>query len=323
MTEQEIKELLEKYEKGLCSQEEQQLVEDFLQSFQQGASWHTGPGERRQMEGRILMKIKENIAEKQVRTKSLFRTPVLKYAAVFVLLLAALGIATYRLNQESPVAMITKTTPLGQKSRVVLTDGTTVRLNAGSSLIFPEEFTNNTREVTLTGEAFFEVIKNPDMPFIVRSGDLITTVLGTSFNIQAYPEQASIAVTVATGKVKVASFLDTSAVVLTKAEQAIYNTTDNSLQKKKVDLESFLAWKDGKILFDEITFSEAALMLERWFNVTITFENKALRNCLIRSKYNNENLANILESLKFIQGIDYRFADENTIIISGKACNTE
>ena len=154
---------------------------------------------------------------------------------------------------------------------------------------------------------------------------------GTSFNIHAYPGDTSISVTVATGKVKVESFLDTSslikasadvsAVVLTKAEQAIYSITSNNISTTKVDAGHFTAWKDGIIRFDDIPLKQAAQILKRWFNVTITFENEAIGNCFMKGKYINENLVNILESIKYVKKIEYSFQNKNHILISGGRVN--
>lgn len=328
MTEQEIKSLLEKYQMSLCTKEEEQLAEDFLQSFQKDES--DSLMDRSEIERRIFSKISTEISEKEkeVKRSSFLRLSPLKFAAVILLLITSTWlISDFYDNKPSKAVFVTKSTLRGQKSNIVLNDGTTIRLNSESTLIFPEEFSDGKREVTLIGEAFFEVTRNPTMPFIIHTGDLETTVLGTSFNVKAF-EHEDAQITVATGKVKVAPTSTEnpsliSEIILTPNQQATYNSISHDLTKKEVNIERYLAWKKGGIIFDKITFEETALILERWFNIEIVFENDIIKNCIIRSEYNNENLINILESLKFIQGIDYRFVENNRIVITGNTCNSK
>ena len=346
MKEEEIKKLFLKYQQGRCSDQEKLLVEGFLNSFQADPKEIIGQEEIGQ---RIYAKIQEGIKEKEalVSSASGSRRSFFKYAAVVALLIVSTLAALFLWNDTAELNYITKTTQRGQKSNIILSDGTTIRLNSESTLIYPEKFTGDVREVQLIGEAFFDVRRNTNKPFIVRSGDLETTVLGTSFNINAFPDQ-DIAVTVVTGKVQVSPLLRGDAegrgvketspdiknqndsptgqtfggegVILTPNQQAVFEIDNKKLTRREVELKSHLAWKNGKIIFDRIRFEEAALILERWFNIEIEFDNEALRDCLIRSEYNNENLVNILESLKFIQGVDYKIQTNNQVLLSGEAC---
>ena len=346
MKEEEIKKLFLKYQQGRCSDQEKLLVEGFLNSFQADPKEIIGQEEIGQ---RIYAKIQEGIKEKEalVSSASGSRRSFFKYAAVVALLIVSTLAALFLWNDTAELNYITKTTQRGQKSNIILSDGTTIRLNSESTLIYPEKFTGDVREVQLIGEAFFDVRRNTNKPFIVRSGDLETTVLGTSFNINAFPDQ-DIAVTVVTGKVQVSPLKRGDAegrgvketspdiknqndsptgqtfggegVILTPNQQAVFEIDNKKLTRREVELKSHLAWKNGKIIFDRIRFEEAALILERWFNIEIEFDNEALRDCLIRSEYNNENLVNILESLKFIQGVDYKIQTNNQVLLSGEAC---
>ncbi|WP_421873032.1 FecR family protein [Marinoscillum sp.] len=329
----EMERLLEKYQRGLCSDSEKKLVEDFLQSYQKNNEWIDWKhGDEDQTGERIYMKVRAAIEEKQ--EPGIFQRS-LRYAAIVAVVAAAavLGYLQFYQSSEIPaIRMITKTTQRGQKANIVLADGTTIRLNSESSLTYPESFTNETRGVKLTGEAFFDVARNEQKPFIVESGEINTTVLGTSFNIKAFPDK-NIEVTVATGKVHVETAFSPhskggdaegragSRVLLTPNQQAVYEPS-GSLQKREVDLSKYLAWQEGRIIFDEIPLGEAILILERWYNVSFVLETKLIGNCIIRNEYNDENLLNILESFKHILGVEYRFDNEsNSIILFGKGCD--
>ena len=287
MNKVEMERLLEKYQRGLCSDSEKKLVEDFLQSYQKNNEWIDWKhGDEDQTGERIYMKVRAAIEEKQ--EPGIFQRS-LRYAAIVAVLTAAavLGYLQFYQSSETPaIRMITKTTQRGQKANIVLADGTTIRLNSESSLTYPESFTNETREVKLTGEAFFEVARNEQKPFIVESGEINTTVLGTSFNIKAFPDK-NIEVSVATGKVKVTSqSVDQGTdkeVLLTPNQQAVYEPS-GSLQKREVDLSKYLAWQEGRIIFDEIPLGEAILILERWYNVSFVLETKLIANCIIRNE---------------------------------------
>ena len=324
MTEQEIKTLIDKYLAGTATEHEARLVEDFLDSYQHkthrpGSVMFTDGGRKSE---ELFKKIQTRI--EPGRHRRMDSSVLLKIAASVAMLLIAGLIFFISYPDEDGVEMITKSTLKGQKSNIVLSDGTHVKLNSASAITFPEQFADGSREVVLTGEAFFEVVRNESKPFIVRSGNLKTTVLGTSFNISAFEDQ-NINVTVATGKVKVETTdeLSTQEALLNPEEQATFNISEQKLSLKKVNIDQILAWRDGILQFEKIPFSEAAGILERWYNVKILFGNEALKNCIIRGKYKNENLVNVLESFRFLQGIEYRFGEDNKVFISGNGCQTK
>jgi transmembrane sensor len=222
-----------------------------------------------------------------------------RIAAVFVV---AVGISVSIFQQSGKFSIETvslettiKQNPAGQKSTIYLSDGTKVILNAQSSLLYNNDFGSEKREVKLTGEAFFEVSKDPKKPFIVRTGDIITTVLGTSFNVNAFPEMRNIQVAVMTGKVKV----ETSAnaddsntaqeLHLLPTEMAVYNTTDKTLVPTKFSLEE-ISWKDGIIFFKNTNEPMALAKLERWYGVEFEIVNKSPRLWDITAEYDNISL---------------------------------
>jgi len=230
-------------------------------------------------------------------------------------------------GQELPIAYLTKSAPRGQKLSIQLPDGSAVKLNAESSITFPETFDKEEqRMITLEGEAFFEVVSDKNKPFTVQSGNLLTTVRGTSFNINAYPEKDQMAVTVATGEVQVRStFSDsTSAIsesmILTPAEQAQFSVQLGQLTKRAVSLDTIITWKDGILRFEGNTLSEIVPELERWYGVTITFKDEQQDLCDLRLTFDNLSLTQALEQLKLTVGINYRKVQQDVYEISGVGC---
>lgn len=327
MDQREFKELLAKYLKNQCSKEEKEQLDALFDFYTKKNHWITWDEQDPEAyENTLLSDIKKDIRHKALKAQQQSagkRLPWLKVAAsvAIVLGIGLLGyLAFLNFSPEPDMVYVTKSTDLGQKTSIVLSDGSAIKLNSGSSLTFPEKFEEGVRKVSLSGEAFFEVRHNAEKPFIIETGDLTTTVLGTSFNINAYPEQEIIEVTVATGKVKVdaPSLRDASAGILQPSQQAVYHRSTGSVSTHTVSTAHFLAWKEGTIIFDDIPLSEAMEILERWFNMEILFENPAAGDCYISNRFSNENLVNILESIKFINnGIDYRFQEKNKILITG------
>ena len=319
MKKEDFDELLDRYLKGEVSPREEKWFDAFFLSYQKGEVNHDfSESQRTKLE--IYQRVRQHIQQEDtVNRPAKALWPVwLKIAAMLVVVAGLSWLIIGNPTVKEEVKFISKSTERGQKSTLVLPDGTKVRLNAESTLSYPEKFDNNSREVTLTGEGFFEVTKNPEQPFIVHAPGFSTKVLGTAFNVSAYAENEPT-VTVQEGRVEVRLKEDTtSSVILTMNEQA--GLADGKLSKKQVDIVRFISWKDNVIYLDETTLGEMAVVLERWYNVKITFENPEVRNCTISGKFSNDQLINILKSVQFVKGIDFTFTDDQTIVLSGKPC---
>jgi len=162
----------------------------------------------------------------------------------------------------------TITTPNGGQYQLVLPDGTQVWLNAASSLRFPVDFIKGERKITLTGEGYFEVIKNKEQPFKVIANNTIVEVLGTHFNIKAYGEENSTKTTLLEGSVKVNKANE--GVVLKPGFQAVTGKTDKIITSP-ADLEQTMAWKEGYFQFNNEDFDSIVAQLERWYNIEIIY----------------------------------------------------
>lgn len=164
------------------------------------------------------------------------------------------------------------TIPRGESFKVVLCDGTEVWLNANSNFVYPTAFIGNERIVTLEGEAYFKVTKDPKRPFIVKTKNIQTRVLGTEFNIRSYSPEDTHVVLI-NGKVEVSNTKGGSYTRLYPGEDA-HLQSDGNFILTEVDLDSYVYWKDGYFYFDDVTLKDIMQNLGRWYNVNIEFRNK-------------------------------------------------
>ncbi|MGQ8335857.1 FecR family protein [Sunxiuqinia sp. A32] len=166
--------------------------------------------------------------------------------------------------------------PLGQMSQIKLSDGTSIWLNSGSVLKYPNEFELNKREVFLDGEAFMEVAKNKKKPFVVNANDFDVEVLGTSFNISSYSTDEYAIVTLVEGKVRLHSEKNHWKRNIVPGQSA--TMAGGEIQEiEDVNTDFYTSWKEGKIVFRKESLEEIAKRMERWYNVDIQFENEQLK----------------------------------------------
>lgn len=211
-----------------------------------------------------------------------------------------------REKNDKNVRQHTLKIPWGSEFCLTLSDGTRVWLNAMSEMKYPEYFTGSRREVILSGEAYFEVARDPEMPFIVRTSDMDLEVLGTSFNIRAYSEESRLTTTLASGKIRQFYPATGDLLVLAPNEQAVYDKRQQQLQVRNVDFASVVAWKEGRILFRDGTLEEIFQELNRWYDFTVSYQNeelKKMRFYLHIDRY--ADVETILEKLQRTRGIRF------------------
>lgn len=183
------------------------------------------------------------------------------------------------LNGTTSTGDNTLIVPVGGIYAVNLSDGTKVWLNSKSSLKYPVEFSAHKRTVTLEGEAYFEVAKNPNSPFTVKTKSGNVTVLGTHFNVSSYMEDQVFAATLAEGKVKVSGTANDSektSVILTPGQQARIYHKNEDIKVAEVDPVAYTAWKDGRFYFENESLKSILAKMSRWYNFNVKFENKSL-----------------------------------------------
>lgn len=200
---------------------------------------------------------------------------------------------------------LTKATGNGMKLTFKLPDGSMVRLNANSSITFPEEFADSLREVRLDGQAFFEVEKNTDAPFLVKTDLLQVKVLGTSFDVLAYPDEPKQRVALATGEVSVYSE-DGLQEVLHPLEMLSYSKEKKEMVKEVFDPMKVLGWKEGIIHFENTSFPEVLKTLERWYGVEISIRPSVKFKGRFNGRFDNQSLENVLRGIAYSEGFQFR-----------------
>lgn len=208
-------------------------------------------------------------------------------------------------------ASIKQATEKSQYRHLLLPDSTEVWLNAASELEFPEKFGNDKREVLLTGEAFFDVKHADKIPFIIYTGKVSTVVLGTAFNIKAYPDMDKITVSVKRGRVQV-KYVDKPVAMLGIGEQVSIAVNDSTVKEKKLDEIEVSAWQQGKLVYDDYTVEDITKDLERVFNSKIQVKNDTIRDLRVSTSFDKETgLEKALEILCRLT--DTKLIKENNI----------
>lgn len=208
---------------------------------------------------------------------------------------------------------ITKENPKGQKSTIMLSDGTKIILNSESKLEYTSQYNQEERRVILTGEAFFEVARDDKRPFIVETSSFSTTALGTSFNIHAYPGEQEV-VTLHTGKVSVKMAEDPSIEAILIPGEKVVLSENNDLVKTTFDMETEALWKNGILYFQDTPFSEGISTLERWYGVDIEVNDLYENNLSFTGRFENDYLSNVLGSLSYTMDFSYQITEEKVII---------
>jgi len=203
--------------------------------------------------------------------------------------------------------------PEGQKSMIVLSDGSSVWLNSGSTLKYQNNFNAQVREVEIEGEAYFEVKEDKSKMFRVKSGAANVEVYGTAFNVKNYKEEKKLEVTVENGNVGVMKdgyrLAD-----LTKGKQVILNEETNDIRLNSVAVDVVTAWKNDELIFDGTPFEEVIRYLERWYGVNITIEEKMKHKHNYTFKVKTETLRELLKLLKVITPLQYTIDGKNVTI---------
>jgi len=203
-------------------------------------------------------------------------------------------------------------TPRGGQYQVVLPDGSSVWLNAASSLKFPTVFSGNERKVELTGEAYFEVAKNKANPFIVTSGNQTLEVLGTHFNVNAYQDDGKIRTTLLEGSIKVSHTKTNAFSLLVPGQQA---QLEKEIRVTKVDVHQSIAWKRGYFAFAGENIKTLMQQISRWYDVEVEYEGNLTTEGFVGSMSRFENVSEVLHMLELTGMVHFKI-DGRKIIVS-------
>ncbi|WP_337965547.1 DUF4974 domain-containing protein [uncultured Flavobacterium sp.] len=230
--------------------------------------------------------------------------------------MGANGVITYIINpngdtsKNNPNSFNTLSTPTGGQYNIVLADGTKVFLNAVSSIKYPTQFNGDTRMVELEGEAYFEVAKNKNKPFIVKSDNQSIEVLGTHFNVHAYANESIVKTTLLEGSVAV-SFKNQKA-ILKPGQQSNISENFSKIKIREVDTDEAIAWKNGRFKFDNADLKTVMRQLERWYGIKVEYRGDVSDVRFNGGTFMNKNLS---EVLKVLELSDIKFKVEGKTVI--------
>ncbi|RFS21710.1 FecR family protein [Chitinophaga silvatica] len=322
--------LLIKYLDNNCNEAEKAIVEAYLQQPESNAilnllleermekdieeSTEGSVNKERQQQWAADMRVRMGREDKVKPMRK--RYYVAAVAAASVLLMAGLFALLNNGRSKTTVPTLAlQQNKAGERKIIQLSDGSTIHLGAASQLQYPEQFTGETREITLNGEAFFEIATDPGHPFIIHTGSIATTVLGTSFKIAAFEGQPLV-VSVATGKVRVDDSSNgqiRQLAILTAGKQVSWINEKASLEN--IRSEDVAGWQTGRLVFNNQTLQEVATTLERWYDVKISFSHsqKAKEKVTI-TLFAGAALKTTLQTLALGNNFNYSTKDREVII---------
>lgn len=336
--------LIAKYLAGECSPEEKLAMEWWLEEYDNLLLFRQIEAEWKQEKependpafnlesglSKLHAKIAEQeyAAEEEVPERPRFFKINSWLAAASILL--ATGLGYFLVNRQhdprntAHVAMETRTSGSKDIVSIELPDGTQVWLNKNSKIEYPKVFDGDERQVYLQGEAFFEVVPNPEKPFIVKSDRISTRVLGTSFDVRAYKGDETASVSVATGKVEVSKEIEKGSPIritqLTPQQELVINTEKDETYIDIVSTFDIGAWRKDQLVFRNNTYSEVIARLEEHYGVSITLTDKNLNDCRVMANFNQgATLKDVLKLLSISNSFRYKI-EGTEVTIRGGAC---
>lgn len=276
-------------------------------------------GELDQLLGDIISKGNTQLqVQRPASTTSGISKHSLLQIAATLLILVATGLMAYLTNlggiadwgNGGKTQWVEISNPKGKRTTVTLPDGSLVDLNYESTLRYPKKFGKDIRKVELTGEAFFDVRHHDGYPFIVKTNTLETQVFGTSFNINSFPDQEKVAVSLVTGKVQVTQLAHNEGVapkklMLVPGEQASFDRLSQKMDKQDFRLEDIIGWKYGLLVFKDVDFAQFVDKIQKWYNVRVKVEGTPPNDWSFNGRYHNEEISNILKGVQFVYGLQY------------------
>lgn len=376
MNRKQAKRLFEKYVNNECSAEELEMLHRFLDSYQKdNDEWSQSEyGDKDELLEKMFSKVKAEILKEEKPNKHWIR-PLLKYAAVLVLILSVVVFFKYDTHKGKPALVIpdeaiviklagneTKiintngtellvnqegevigsqngnqltyidnngkndkivyneiTIPKGKRFQLTLSDGTLVHLNAETTLRYPENFVSGKdREVFLQGEAFFEVTKDAEHPFIVNTDDIGVAVLGTQFNVNTYKQSQPFTVLVEGSVIMYPNGIEQEnedsvhKAVLLPGQRALF--ADQRMEITDVDVSNYIDWREGKLVFVNMPFLDIVHKIERKYNVSIDNQYTDLNDFRFKGRFEDETIIDLMDVFKESVGFDYKIEDNKIII---------
>lgn len=316
-----IKDLFERYQSGLASDDECKLVEEWFDSFENGQQKKFSLEEKANLFKQMDAEISHMLRDRQDKHWLMSH----KWQAAAVVLICLCAVLSRSLRK--PDASLTYTlisASNGVKKQYELVDGTVVYLNSGSGIRVPSNYGVKDRQVLLSGEAFFIVKHDPVRPFRIHTGKLVIADIGTSFNVKAYQDEGQIKVAVESGIVSVGENTSNNkpemfAGAMTHNQQLIYDKKSRGHILNNIQTSEITAWRENKLRFDNASFDEIAHTLERWYGVTIKLNDNTGNFRHYTVSFNNEPVSKVLRVLETLSGMTYEI-NNKSISINLKNC---
>jgi len=313
--------ILQRYHQGLCNPDEERIIRQWLETGSLDIQEELLP--LVENEEYVADSIWQSIAEtenlqtlsqqKHIKAYSLRKRFFTWGIAASILLMVGFSALYYANTEEvasKSIVMKTIRIPYGKKALFTLPDGTAVHLNSGSELRYPERFADTERRVRLVGEAFFEVFQDKRRPFLVETNATATEVLGTTFNLSAYPDE-DYSLIVQQGKV---SFGNSIRKEMFAAGQGGIYTKKGELKRMPSVAEEKLGWKNSQLIFQRQTLIEMAIYIERWYGVEIDIQNSQIAQRLFTGSFDNPSLPGLMKNLSFVMQFNYRIQAQKITI---------
>lgn len=246
-----------------------------------------------------------------------------RIAAFLLVPVIGFGILYWSIQYNQSSGQLTETfAPRGQKSQLILSDGTKVWLNSDTKIKYPGNFSNKQRDIYLDGEAFFEVSKNEHQPFVVHTSAVNVKVLGTKFNVRAYRDEDQIETSLFEGSINLS--MDNSNIVGSKVKEVspgqsfAYSKTCHELVANKFPEDEINGWKKNQLIFKDDTFSNLVRKMERWYDVKVVYDQQLFNDRRLTVElYEGERLERLMEIVSLTLSVDYKY-EKGEIILTPK-----
>ena len=248
-----------------------------------------------------------------------------KIAAFLLIPIIGVGVLYWVSQSNQSADQYTETiAPRGQKSQIVLADGTKVWLNSDTKIRYPGNFSKNQRDVYLDGEAFFEVSKNERQPFVVHTSGVNVKVLGTKFNVKAYSDENQIETSLFEGRVNLL-MTNTSDKTIEKevkpGQSFVYSKTDRQFVLNRFPKDEINGWKKNQLIFKDDTFSNLVRKIERWYDVKVMYDEKQFNDRRLTVElYEGERLDRLMEIISLALSVNYEY-EKGEVVLTPKLKN--
>jgi ferric-dicitrate binding protein FerR (iron transport regulator) len=241
-------------------------------------------------------------------------------AALLLIPIVGLGILFWISQYNQSSGSFTETiAPRGQKSQIILADGTKVWLNSDTKIKYPGTFSKNQRDIYLDGEAFFEVSKNEHQPFVVHTSQLVVKVLGTKFNVKAYADEEQIETSLFEGKVNLEWNANSSGQTIEKevipGQSFLYSKSEHQLAVNRFPQDEIDGWKKNQLIFKDDTFSNLVRKVERWYDVDVIYDEKQFNDRRLTVElHEGERLERLMEIVGLTLSVNCRYEKDKIIL---------